>query len=49
MSDSTSNAASTIEPYRIETATIDEGDTGAGEGDTGAFAFAGGDGGERDR
>ena len=41
MSDSTSNAASTVEPHRVETATV-----GEGEGDTGAFAFPGG---ERDR
>ena len=51
MSDSTSNAASTVEPHRVETATIGEGedDTGAGEGDAGTFAFAGGNGGKRSR
>jgi hypothetical protein len=38
MSDSTSSAASTVEPHQVETATIDE-----GEGDTGAFAFTGGE------
>ena len=36
MSDSTSNAASTIEPHQVETATV-----GEGEGDTGAFVFRG--------
>jgi phosphoketolase len=38
MSDSTSNAASTIEPQQVETATV-----GDGEADTGAFAFVGGE------
>ena len=38
MSDSTSNAASTAEPHQVETATV-----GEGEGDTGAFAFRGGE------
>ena len=38
MSDSTSNAASTIEPHQVETATV-----GEGEDDTGAFAFRGGE------
>ena len=38
MSDSTSNAASTVEPHQVETATV-----GEGEGDTGAFAFPGGE------
>ena len=38
MSDSTSNAASTVEPHRVETATV-----GEGEGDRGTFAFAGGE------
>ena len=38
MSDSTSSAASTVEPHQVETATVDE-----GEGDTGAFVFLGGE------
>ena len=38
MSDSTSNAASTVEPHQVETATV-----GDGEADTGAFAFLGGE------
>ena len=38
MLDSTSDAASTVEPHRVETATV-----GEGEGDTGAFAFRGGE------
>ena len=38
MSDSTSNAASTVEPHQVETATL-----GEGEDDTGAFAFHGGE------
>ena len=46
MSDNTSNAASTVEPHRVETATIGEGE---GEDDTGASAFDGGDGGKRNR
>ena len=46
MSDSTSNAASTVEPYRVETVMIGE-DTG--ESDTDASAFDGGDGGKRNR
>ena len=40
MSDSTSSAAPTVEPHRIEPATIGE---GGDEGDTGAFAFRGGE------
>ena len=46
MSDSTSNAASAVEPYRVETATTGE---SAGEGDTGTSALRGGDGGKRNR
>ena len=38
MSDSTSNAALTIEPHQVGTTTV-----GEGEGDTGAFAFPGGE------
>ena len=38
MSDSTSNAASTVEPHQAETATV-----GEGEGDTSAFTFRGGE------
>ena len=40
MSDSTSNAASTVEPHRVETATVGEGEA---EASTGAFAFSGGE------